>query len=337
MTIVQGDKVTLTDGATVATDVSLGDYFYLSGFRATRTMSAPTNAGSGMLITYLIENTGGVSATSWDTVFALAGAWTDPSPDRARAITFFYDGTVWVETTRTGWDLKRVAFDPADVASLAGWWEAEDLALADAASVSTWPARYGIDLVAVSGNEPTFKTAIQNSRPIVRFDGTNDWLSVSNPLYGRQSCSVFAVFAKGDTAGGLRCLADFAGSGVNGLIIYEGHTAANGSDWQFGTGAASDINTVTTAGTAFHQWSWTVPTGGTPNLYKDAGSAITPTGGLTAGYAALTQVTLYVGSQGGTQRYMKGDLAELLVYSTALGGTDRANVATYLKNKWGTP
>lgn len=338
MAVIQGDRVTLTDGATVATDVSLGDYFDLSGFRPARTISAPTNGVAGELISYRIENTGGACETTWDPVFVLAGPWTDPSPDRARSITFSFDGTHWIEMSRTGADLKLIAFDPAEVASLEAWYDANALAdLADGGAVSDWPARVGVDPAASSGHEPTLKTGIQNGRPIVRFDGTDDWLSVSNPLYGEQSCSIFAVLAKGNTSGGIRTLADFGGTGTNGLIAFEGDTTGDRTLWQYGKGSGIDSNLASSVGTAFHQWSWIVPTGSQPSLYKDAGSAIAPTGAGNSGFAALSQAALYVGSNGGTSRFMNGDLAELLVYSTALSGSDRAAVATYLKNKWGTP
>lgn len=338
--ILAGDYVALTDGATVATDASLGDSFSLAGFLGARTIANPTNPTTGQIITYLIENTGVVSATSWGSAFVLAGAWTEPAPDRARSITFFYNGSAWVEMSRTGWDLKLIAFDPADVASLVGWWDASSLAaLADADPVSSWTARVGRDLAASSGKEPTYKTAIQNSRPIARFDGTDDVMTVANPLLGATDASIFAVFAKGNTSAGARTVMDLGGSGNNGLALFEGDTTANRVKGTFGYGSGQDTNIASTVGTAFHQWSWTIPGGGTPNLYQDAGSAITPTNSHTAdlGASGLSQATAYVGALALTLDFMTGDLAELIVYSTALSDPDRAAVASYLKTKWGTP
>lgn len=333
--IVQGEYVTLTDGATVATDASLGELFYLAGFRSSRTMSNPTNPTTGQSITYLIQNTGGLADTSWGTAFLLAGPGTDAASDRARAIAFFYNGTSWIETTRTGWDLKLISFDPADVASLVGWWEAEDVDLADSASVTTWPARYGHDLVAPSGNEPTYKTAIQNGRNIVRFDGTDDYLSVASPLVGQTACSVFAVFAKSEIAStSLRGLVDISGTGNQGAVFFENDSSANKVSVGYGTGSGTSSMSASSVGTAFHQWSLTLPSAGIPNLYKDAGGAIA--GSLTSSLS-FTQTTLYVGSNTATLRFMNGDLAELILYSTVLGNTDRTSIATYLKQKWGTP
>lgn len=333
--ILAGAYVTLTDGATVATDASLGEFFVLSGFRASRTMSNPTNPTTGQSLTYRIDNSGGALATSWGSAFVLAGPWTDPSPDRSRSISFFFDGSLWLESGRTGANLQLAA-DPGDIVSLVAWWDSNLLTLSDADPVSTWEARFGPTLVALSGAEPTFKTAIQNSRPIVRFDGTDNFLSCANPLRNQTDCSIFAVFAKGDTTStDFRGLVDIGGNGVQGGVFFENTTStANRSEWSYGTGAATGTAIATTVGTAFHQWSVTHPSGGTPKLYKDAGSAINGSG---AASTSFVQTVMYVGSNTDHLRFMYGDLAELILYSTSLNDTDRAAVATYLKNKWGTP
>lgn len=42
-----------------------------------------------------------------------------------------------------------------------------------------------------------------------------------------------------------------------------------------------------------------------------------------------------IGSQAGTQFYLTGDIAEILLFNRSLASNERIVVATYLKNKWG--
>lgn len=334
--ILQGQYVTLTDGATVATDASLGELFYLLGGRTSRTMSNPTNPSTGQQITYLIRGVA-VMTTSWGTDFILSGTWRDPSPDYGRAVTFFYNGTNWIEINRTGANLKLIAM-PSDVSGLVAWYDAASVVLNDGDAVATWIARAGKNPVqATTAKQPVYKTNIQNGLPIVRFDGTDDYMSIVNPALGATALSVFAVFAKADTIAVLRAVVDVASTGVAGAVLWGSHDSGTSrASGQFGAGGVADYNTATSVGTAFHQWSWIVPSGTQPQLYKDAGSAIAPTNGGN-GAVNVARANLYVGGMGGTQRFLYGDLAELIIYDSALSDPNRAIVATYLKNKWGTP
>jgi hypothetical protein len=72
------------------------------------TINAPTNPATGKQITFMIRNaTGGaLGAATWNAIFKMA-AWTQPGTATSRSITFVYDGTNWVEISRT----------PADVAN----------------------------------------------------------------------------------------------------------------------------------------------------------------------------------------------------------------------------
>ena len=95
----------LTDAATVTIPAHRGTNFTLSA-GAGRTFAAPTAPASGMVITVdILNNTGGAITTTWNAVFKLAGAWTDPAATKRRTITFYYDGTNWVETTRVAADI----------------------------------------------------------------------------------------------------------------------------------------------------------------------------------------------------------------------------------------
>ncbi len=56
---------------------------------------------------------------------------------------------------------------------------------------------------------------------------------------------------------------------------------------------------------------------------------VTPTGNLGAGIGARA---VY-----GNANFLTGDIAEILIYDTALSSTDRQAVEQYLSDKWFTP
>jgi hypothetical protein len=63
----------------------------------------------------------------------------------------------------------------------AAWWKADALGLANADPVATWTDSSGNAnslSQATAGKRPTYRTNVINSKPVVRFDGTDDFLSL---------------------------------------------------------------------------------------------------------------------------------------------------------------
>ena len=85
-------------GSTVTIDVQTPDAF---------TIAAPANPINGQLLEITVaNNSGGVmGAITWDAVFRLAGAFVNPADTMMRTISFRFDGSAWVEHSRTAADL----------------------------------------------------------------------------------------------------------------------------------------------------------------------------------------------------------------------------------------
>src|SRR5207245_6846495 len=98
-----------TYGRSVGINASLG-----SGFRVTATNGAafmianPTDPTTGQRITIMIRNASGgaLGPVRWGTLYKLA-AWISPANGSSRSITFWYDGTNWVEVNRTTVDVSN--------------------------------------------------------------------------------------------------------------------------------------------------------------------------------------------------------------------------------------
>lgn len=98
---------TVTYGTTVSIDPALGNIFSVTATDTTAfTIGQPAlPALPGLQITVTVKNTsGGVIACGWSPAFKLAGAWVQPANGFCRTITFYCDGTDWIEVSRTAAD-----------------------------------------------------------------------------------------------------------------------------------------------------------------------------------------------------------------------------------------
>lgn len=104
--------------------------------------------------------------------------------------------------------------------------DARFLSLSGGASVSTWTNRTGSnDLTqATAANQPTFQTAVQGGCPVVRFDGSNDSVSVGNSLNFTNELTFIAVL-KSSTSGNFTIFAkegddvEFGLWGTSGTVL----------------------------------------------------------------------------------------------------------------------
>src|SRR3990167_1190365 len=83
---------------------------------------------------------------------------------------------------------KKIDFDPRRISNLVAWFKADSLLnFNDNDVVGTWLDSSGKGNHATqttAGNKPLYKTNIQNGKPIVRFDGVDDWMSLTNDPLG---------------------------------------------------------------------------------------------------------------------------------------------------------
>jgi hypothetical protein len=103
-----GGVAPLTYGTTIATPQQRASIFKIVATNTTAyTISNPTTPYVGRQITYDIKNSSGgaMGTITWGNAFLLAGAFTNPANTKRRTISFYFDGTNWVETNRAGADI----------------------------------------------------------------------------------------------------------------------------------------------------------------------------------------------------------------------------------------
>ena len=293
-----------SDGSVVQVDL------YLNGGLVATHTSAPFSAtlgfpaaGNFTLTAVVTDNLGGVS-TSAPVSITVTSTQPFPLPSAAR-LKLWLRADAGVATNLTG-------------------------------AVTKWTDQSGKFNDAVQTNDssaPLWIANAVNGKPALRFDGDNDYLSISNSpsiaIIGDLSsffvvqfddfATYRAVWAK--TEGNLPRSTDYyilPDTGIPRLI-------------RGGTGGLGSVDGATALPSAQHLIAGFEMEGSTARLYfngqEDSNGQITamPTDAGTP---------LLIGTRGDLFTKMKGDIAEIIIYDIALSGADRNAVLTYLASKY---
>jgi hypothetical protein len=228
-------------------------------------------------------------------------------------------------------------FDPTTIAGLKLWLKADSLALADGAAVATWPDQSGNGNNFAQGtgaNQPIFKTAIVNSKPVVRFDGINDLLVCTASLIGTSS-SFYTVIAVCNLASISAGPHNYFSSGVAGLNYSVQLRRDTSNLSYYHNDGGSGVPAQETGGVATGVWNVISADWNGSNIHLWRNGTLKATVGSTTqlGFGTNNAVGAFDPAISG--QYWDGDIAEVLIYNSALSATDRVNVENYLGAKYG--
>jgi hypothetical protein len=204
------------------------------------------------------------------------------------------------------------------------WFKADELVgFVDNDPVGTWPddSGAGNDVTGSGAVRPLYKTAIQNGLPIVRFDGTDDYLELAgSPTLGAQTYTVHMVAINRNTTSSL-----FTSVGGNqwrcGRWGSDGKSAMSANSLLQGTSGDISVNTA-------HQLTY-VFAGASSKVYVNGVERASG----NAGTRSLDRLYLARYFDGASFSVAQVDLGEVLI---RIGVRDTATEA-YLKAKWATP
>lgn len=233
---------------------------------------------------------------------------------------------------------------------LIGWYRADLIAgVAPGGVVTTWPnsAQYGPVLgsagQSTAGFKPTWQTAQIAGKPIVRFDGTDDLMTISAGFSGLKSkagCSIFAVWKAADKAVRQDCISIADGFGATNVRASLQKLATTNLHQIMARG--TDNTTVGTGKSSAALGTGFVVSGGVVNLtaatirpYKNGAldydsAQVAPTGTT---FSATDSLAAAIG-QFGASGFLQGDIAEILVYNRPLNPAQRHAVERYLGRKY---
>jgi hypothetical protein len=217
--------------------------------------------------------------------------------------------------------------------SLALWLRAEaPLDLDGDGYVRRWPDRSGRDNHAGQADamrRPLWIEGALHGHPVVRFDGRDDVLESAKPAGKLEGFSLFVVIRPASLANHNQTIAARGGGGR-----FSFHASESGGVY-VGTSTRSRIEPKDASGTgtmatgAWHQFAY-VYGGGSGALYRN---------GRKLASRPIARPAPWGGFQLGTadRGTIHGDVAELLLYASALSGDDRRAVERYLHEKYFDP
>lgn len=315
-------------------------------------------AGTGTVSMTVALMNGATEIASWshsdvDEAFTTYEQTLDAA--EANAITDYSDLELWITADVV------TAFTPTDIADLALWIAADAIVgLVDADPVTTWAdsSGNGLDATGSGATRPTYKTAIVNGLPVVRY-GADDILTTASTALGASGAITAFVVVNNIATGADRQLIEH-GANVN---TTEGAWAITRTNTNNVTQAAMrqqsaglyasmesavDAPTVTSIGLAASRARlvtvrfdrslgqqeatlWVNGIYGGGHEFNTGGRANdTDLGGTFPGTLALN-----IGNRSGSATLgANGDIGEVLIYGRALTSRERARVAMYLHNKW---
>jgi len=170
--------------------------------------------------------------------------------------------------------------------------------------------------------QPLRKTLIQNGKDVVRFDGANDFMQ---SLLADNDLTTFTIFS-----------VHLKNTSKTQGILYTGNASSNGLGFlEFSGnrsvlfGGVAFLDDGTFPNSSFELWA-ARRTGGTTSLNVNGASQALSNPTSTPSPPSGTTI---IGTDNGSSN-LDGDIAEILMFSTALSDTDRAAVESYLNSKW---
>jgi hypothetical protein len=204
---------------------------------------------------------------------------------------------------------------------------------------------------ATSGSRPLRKTNVQGGKDVLRFDGSNDFLQSTDflDLTAGQSMTIIAAIKRSATNATHAIVSKYAKSDASDGSTADGwgfnFTDTNKITFFGGTDEGSSSSVRSTDGTvsasAFTVLSAKVSAGAISGATLYRNSSTIPSSATLSGAQTLenTSFAVTVGALVYTFNipvwYLNGDIAEIIIYNSALSDADRSAVESYLMTKWG--
>jgi hypothetical protein len=242
------------------------------------------------------------------------------------------------------------AFDPLSISGCVLWLKADGnvynrgtTQATDGQTVETWAdasASNATVTQSTSDARPTFKANIVNgSKPVLRFTGNTgqDFFECTTNIFsGATAGTCFVVLAQTldpPTAD------NSTGPAVGNFGSASGGSPSDHSSWTdgsiydgFGSTGRKSVGNPSTNLATWHLRSARSAT--SDYKFFINGTQFYTTGSNTVGFRSSSPYG-WIGRAVGTTFFFNGDVAEVLMYNSALGATDREAVEDYLGTKYG--
>lgn len=216
------------------------------------------------------------------------------------------------------------------------WLDAADIVgKVDGDPISQWDDSSGNGRHVTQGtgsDQPTYKTNILNGQPVVRFDGSNDFLVSSALISSMIAASAYTIFAvvtpttiSSNNALSYQNDAAYADTGGFFALTFKSTPTAHVFNWDGNEDTTSVSITAATPVllmTRHDSGNLYISKNGETEASVASGNTSTLTGALRVGRNYQSE-------------FLQGDIAELLIYNVVLSASDRNAILYYLGYKYG--
>lgn len=227
--------------------------------------------------------------------------------------------------------IHDTGFNPTNISGCQLWLKADAGITKDGSNyVSVWADQSGNGNDASQGtgtNQPLWVDATLNGKPVIRFDGNDNYL-VTNDFTLNQPNTVFVVYKVNNTSGQHAIITNKYDN-----LLLGSHLGINA------TATLVYINAGIYTGIGVNSYIKSFPTTYFMNscIFNSPNSALYENGTSKASGNVGTDSNngFTIGCfRVGNYAYLDGDIAEIIIYNTALGTTDRQTVENYLNYKY---
>lgn len=228
------------------------------------------------------------------------------------------------------------AWQPTDIAGLALWIKGDTVLYDGSNYIYSAPDGSGNSNDASQGtavNQPLRVAAALNGKDVMRFDGSSDFMTGTTiPGINTSSLDIFIVANGASNTGADYEMMFGIGDYTNGLWIARQQYNQVMFVYNNGSYLKTPNGDLPNTGYGYKIFEYWKNNGVSAKiLWNNILKA-------TAVHGNFTNSNYYLGYGGFTyQGYYKGDIAEIIVYPSALSDTDREQVGAYLQQKYGLP
>lgn len=234
----------------------------------------------------------------------------------------------------------------SDFPGLKIWLDAKTIAQADGSSVTTWKDQSGFNAhfnQSTTASKPIYKTNIINGNPVVRFDGVDDTmtitdstkLNIANNIPGI-TIIVVGNFTQRALQQALFCIMrnDTTTPRVQLNVTTSNYYALSGTRTDAETNAAAFTSTVC-GSNAIYTVIWS------PSIliqvqYINGIIKSSAAFQSTGNFAATNATSINIGATGtGSSLFTQGDFGEIIVFNRSLKAGELTVIHQYLSKKWG--
>lgn len=243
-----------------------------------------------------------------------------------------------------GTDTIEFFWNPASISGLELWLDADDseTITLNATTVSSWNDKSGNGYNVSQGTasyQPTYSTAQLNGRNVVTFDGNNDHIlndSLASVASGNDvPITMFVVFKQ--LSSGTNEYGVVFGSSSSIQPLFCMMTNSN----QLAAQQRTDAGTLTAAyssvsSTSAYRVQSIVLSSSNLTVYNNGTSVATSS--FTPAQTSFDTFTIGAWRRSGSMNgvaFLHCDIAEVIIYNSALSTSDRNSVEDYLSSKWG--